>query len=176
MKKTKAKGQRGNAALLKLRNRQRDSMLKELTWLIYFMEEWYWQSVEMKDAAQYKDPEYLMARWKKIRNGILGGPGYGDGMLQERLNEKMDNVLKRLKADLPHLKETEYYAFSYFAAGFDNLMVAHLLNLKSSKIASTLRSRIKAEFLLLQSEYKFEYLELVPLQQLPNWQRNAIFA
>ena len=72
MKKTKAKGQRGNAALLKLRNRQRDSMLKELTWLIYFMEEWYWQSVEMKNAAQYKDPEYLMARWKKIRNGILG--------------------------------------------------------------------------------------------------------
>ena len=143
------------------------------------MEEWYWQNHAMKENEQYKDPEFLMKRWTKIRHQILGGPGYGHGYLQELINERMDNLLVRLKNDIPYIPEKEYYAYTYFIAGFDNRMVAYLVGLPSDKMASSVKSRLKDEFLRLNSPFKFEYLEILPYlpaRQLPNWQRNAIFA
>ena len=58
-------------------------------------------------------------------------------------------------------------------------MVSHLVGLDSDKMASAVKSRLKDEFLRMHSTYKFEYLEVLPYlpaQQLPIWQRNAIFA
>ena len=118
-------------------------------------------------------------RWKKIRLQVLGGPGYGHGYLQDSINMRMDDILTRLRNDLPFISDREYYAYSYFLAGFDNRMVAHLTGLPSDKIASSVRSRLKDEFLKMHSAYKFEYLEVLPYlpaSQLPKWQRNAIFA
>ena len=174
-----AKRPRGLAPLLNLRRKQRLLIQKEICLLAYFMEEWYWQNKDMKDKEQYKDPEFLLKRWKKIRLQILGGPGEGHGYLQDIINSRMDNLLVRLKNDLPFIPETDYYAYTYFLAGFDNRMVAHLTGLPSEKVASAVKTRLKNHFLLMHSAYKFEYLEVLPHlppQQLPNWQRNAIFA
>lgn len=174
-----AKRPRGSAPLLHLRNKQRILIREEIFLLACFMEEWFWQNQEMKENEQYKDPGFLLKRWKKIRHQILGGPGHGHGYLQDLINKRMDNLLDRLRSDIPYIPETEYYAYTYFIAGFDNRMVAYLTGLPSDKMASSIKSRLKDEFLRLHSPYKFEYLEILPYlpaRQLPIWQRNAIFA
>ena len=158
------------------RRKQRTRMQEELAPLTPFLAEWYWQNAEMKDAKPYQDPEFRLMRWKKGKNHLLGGPEFGYGELQKKMDREMDGVLKRLRADMPFLPNREFYAFTYFAAGFDNDLVAHLAGLSSAKEASMLKSRLKDAFLRLNSPSKFEYLELLPPRQLPNWQRNAIFA
>ena len=179
MKKTVTKCPCRSASLLKQRRKQRILIREQLFLLAIFMEEWYWQNKEMKNNERYKDPEFLLQRWKKIRLQILGGPGYGHGYLQEIINLRMDDLLIRLREDIPYIPDKDYYAYSYFVAGFYNLTVSHLLDLDSDKSASAVKSRLKEEFLRMHSAYKFEYLEVLPYlpaQQLPIWQRNAIFA
>ncbi len=179
MKKTVSKCPCRSASLLKQRRKQRILIREQLFLLAIFMEEWYWQNKEMKNNERYKDPEFLLQRWKKIRLQILGGPGYGHGYLQEIINLRMDDLLIRLREDIPYIPDKDYYAYSYFVAGFDNRTVSHLLDLDSDKSASAVKSRLKEEFLRMHSAYKFEYLEVLPYlpaQQLPIWQRNAIFA
>jgi hypothetical protein len=174
-----AKRPRSSASLLRLRREQRILIREEIFLLACFMEEWYWQNRDMKENKLFQNPEYLLQRWEKIRHLILGGPGFGDGFLQNVINGKMDNILVRLKKDIPYIPDEDYFAYSYFLAGFDNRMVAHLIKLDSDKIASNYRSRLKDEFLLMHSSYKFEYLEVLPHlphRELPLWQRNAIFA
>ena len=179
MKQTITKCPCRSASLLKLRRKQRILIREQIFLLANFIEEWYWQNQEMKDNVRYQDPEFLLRRWKKIRLQILGGPGYGHGYLQEIINMRMDDILIRLREDIPYIPDKDYYAYSYFIAGFDNRMVSHLVGLDSDKMASSVKSRLKEEFLLLHSSYKFEYLEVLPYlpaEQLPIWQRNAIFA
>jgi len=166
----------GSASVIKERRNQRTQMQQELACLTPFLSEWYWQNVEMKDAIPYQDPDYLKLRWQKGKNRLLGGPGYGYGELQKKMDREMNGILKRLKADLPFLPERNFYAFTYYAAGFDNTLVAHLAGLSSATEAAMLKFRLKDTFLKLNSPNKFEYLELLPPRQLPNWQRNAIFA
>ena len=162
--------------MLKARREQRTRMQQELACLSPFLTEWFWQHEEMKDAKPYQDPDFLIYRWKKGRFNLLGGPGFGYGELQKKMDREMDGILKRLKADMPYLSERDFFAYSYFAAGFDNALVAHLAGLPSANDAAVLKSRLKDAFLKLNSPSKFEYLELLPPRQLPNWQRNAIFA
>ena len=165
-----------SASVLKARREQRTRMQQELACLSPFLTEWFWQHEEMKDAKPYQDPDFLIYRWKKGRFNLLGGPGFGYGELQKKMDREMDGILKRLKADMPYLSERDFFAYSYFAAGFDNALVAHLAGLPSANDAAVLKSRLKDAFLKLNSPSKFEYLELLPPRQLPNWQRNAIFA
>ncbi len=176
MKKNLVTTPKRSASVLKARREQRTRMQQELACLSPFLTEWFWQNEEMKDAKPYQDPDFLIHRWKKGRYHLLGGPGYGYGELQKKMDRVMDGILKRLKADMPFLPERDFFAFSYFAAGFDNALVAHLAGLSSAKDAAMLKSRLKDAFLKLNSPSKFEYLELLPPRQLPNWQRNAIFA
>ncbi len=179
MKKVKARSSHVSAHFLKLRSKERVLIREEIFLLACFMEEWYWQNREMKDREEYKDPEFILKRWKKVRHRILGGPGHGNGYLQEKINMSMDNILVRLKKDMPYILDTDYYAYSYFLAGFDNRMVAYLLELESEKMASTVKGKLKDDLLTLHSPHKFEYLEVLPhlpARQLPIWQRNAIFA
>jgi hypothetical protein len=138
--------------------------------------EWFWQKDDMKEAKPYQDPEFLHQRWVKQRFLLLGGPGYGPGALQKKMDKEMNNVLQRLRADIPYLPEKDFFAYTYFVAGFDNSLVAHLIGLPSPKAASAVKSRLKDEFLRLNSPHKFEYLDLLPAKQLPNSPRNAIFA
>lgn len=179
MKKIKAKSEHENGLLLQQRCKERILIREEIFLLACFLEEWYWQNKEMKDRKEYQDPEYILKRWGKIRHKILGGPGYGNGYLQEKINMSMENILVRLKKDIPYLPDSDYFAYSYFVAGFDNRMVAYLLGLESEKIASAVKGKLKDEFLIMHSPHKFEYLEVLPHLpdwQLPIWQRNAIFA
>ena len=176
MKRIQVKHPRGLAFLFKSRRIQRTRIQEELVWLSIFLEEWFWQNHDMKEANQYQEPEYILKRWEKLLQQVLGGPGYGDGILQDILNQRMGNLLVRLKADIPFIPETDYFAYSYFVAGFENHMVAHLLGFPSAKIVSAIKSRLKDQFLQIHSPYKFEYLELLRPQKLPNCQRNAIFA
>ena len=179
MKKCAAKHPGRNSSLLKLRRKQRILIREQIFMVAVFLEEWYWQNQEMKDNEQYKDPEYLLSRWKRMRYQVLGGPEYGHGLLQEIINMRMNDILTRLREDIPYIPEKDYYAYTYFVAGFNNRTVAHLVGLNSEKTASAIKSRLKDEFLRLHSTYKFEYLEVLPrlsAPQLPIWQRNTIFA
>lgn len=176
MKKNLETTPKRSASLIKERRAQRTRMQEELACLAPFLTEWFWQNEDMKDAKPYQDPDFLMLRWKKGRNKLLGAPGYGYGELQKKMDREMNGILESLKKDMPFLPDREFYAFSYYAAGFDNALVAHLAGLSSATEAAMLKNRLKDAFLKLNSERKFEYLELLPLRKLPNWQRNAIFA
>lgn len=161
---------------LKKRLDQRAQIEQELACLAPFLSEWFWQNDEMKEAKPYQDREFLRHRWEKGRYRLLGGPEFGYGELQKKMDQEMDGILQRLRADMPYLTDREFYAYTYFVAGFDNALVAHLAGISSAKAASALKSWLKGEFLKLNSPYKFEYLALLPPKQLPNWPRNAIFA
>lgn len=176
MKKNLEFTPKSSAPLIKKRREQRTQMQMELACLAPFLSEWFWQNEEMKNAKPYQDRDFLIYRWKKGRYKMLGGPGYGYGELQKKMDKEMDGILTRLKEDMPFLPEKHFYAFTYFAAGFDNKLVAHLADLPTTKDATMLKSRLKDAFLKLSSPNKFEYLELLPQRQLPIWQRNAIFA
>lgn len=148
-------------------------MQKELSYLAPFLSEWYWQNEDMKNARPYQNSEFIKQRWKKGRNRLLGSPEFGYGELQKRMDKEMDGILQSLKKDMPFLHERDFYAYTYFAAGFDNTLVAHLAGLSSAREASMLKSRFKDAFLRLNSPRKFEYLELLPFRQLQKWQRNS---
>lgn len=126
--------------------------------------EWYWQNKEMADAKLYQDRSYLNQRWEREWRSQVGGPSFGYGALQKQMNATMDNILERLKADMPDISPDEFYAYSYFAAGFSTFLVAHLLGLKSAHDASAMKTRLKNELIILRSPYKHEYLELLPVQ------------
>lgn len=176
MKEMKMGSARERASLLGLRHEQTVRLQEELVCLSEFLNEWYWQSLDMKDAQMYQDPAYREQRWERLQHILLGGPGYGDGLLQEKMNRVMNQILRRLSADIPTLSEREYFAFTYFAAGFSNRLVTHLAGLSSTNATAVLKCRMKDEFIKLSSPYKFEYLELLKPHKLSNWQRNAIFA
>ena len=176
MKKERMENPRQLASLLRERSEQTIRLQEELLCFAELLNEWYWQTKDMKDAQMYQDPEYRQQRWERLQRILLGGPGYGDGMLQEKMNAAMDHLLLRLRADMPWLPEREYYAFTYFTAGFSNRLVAHLAGLSSANAAAVVKCRMKGEFFKLTSPYKFEYLELLKPHKLSNWQRNAIFA
>lgn len=167
---------RQNAALLRQRSEQTIRLQEELICASELLHEWFWQTKDMKDAQMYQDPDYRRQRWERLRHILLGGPGYGDGLLQEKLNKEMDHILFRLKTDMPWLPEREYFAFTYFAAGFSNRLVAHLAGISNANAAAVTKCRMKDEFIKLSSPFKFEYLELLKPHKLSNWQRNAIFA
>ena len=169
MRKIQACRPKDNLTLLRMRKLQRIRLHEELSALARLLGEWYWQNEEMKEALPYQNPEYRRQRMEREVSRILGNPEHGYGTLQQRLNQDMDNILERLQADLPHLSQQEIFAFSYFVAGFDNALVAHLSALPSATAASALKNKLKDEFLKLRSPNKFEYLELLPAQKLPNW-------
>ena len=95
MKRIQVKHPRGLAFLFKSRRIQRTRIQEELVWLSIFLEEWFWQNHDMKEASQYQEPEYILKRWEKLLQQVLGGPGYGDGILQDILNQRMGNLLVR---------------------------------------------------------------------------------
>ena len=156
--------------MLKARHDQRTRMQEELSYLAPFLAEWFWQNEEMKNAKPYQNLDFKKQRWKRGRDRLLGSPEFGYGELQKRMDREMDGILQSLKKDMPTLQDREFYALTYFAAGFDNALVAHLSGLSSTKEATMLKSRFKDAFLKMNSPRKFEYLELLPYRQLHNWQ------
>ena len=176
MKEMKMRRAHTSATLLRMRREQKNRLQEEMICLSEFLHEWFWQNREMKDAQLYQDPAYREQRWERLRHILLGGPGYGDGMLQKKMDKEMEHILTRLRADMPWLSEREYFAYTYFAAGFSNRLVAHLAGISTANATAVMKSRMKDELMRLSSPYKFEYLELLNLHKLSNWQRNAIFA
>ena len=161
MKRQPVTSPRGYATLLKNRREQKTRLCENFTFLLPFLTEWFWQRDAMKDAIPYQDAKYRDDRLKRVKYSVLGGPGYGYGELQTMMDLRMNNLLQRLKADIPYMPETDFYAYTYFAAGFNNQMVAYLIGLKSASAAGSIRSRLKDEFIKLNSPNKFEYLELL---------------
>ena len=173
MKKKLENNPKRSSSVLKARQEQRTKMQEDLSYLTPFLEEWFWQNEEMKNARPYQNSEFRKQRWKKGRNDLLGSPDSGYGELQKRMDKEMDGILLSLKKDMPSLAERDFFAYTYFAAGFDNTLVAHLVGLSSAQDAAALKNHFKDTFLKMNSERKFEYLELLPYRQQPNVQRNS---
>ena len=140
---------------------QKNRMKKELSVASAFLTEWFWQNVDMKNAIPFQDPDYLRQRWKREFYKQLGAPSYGYGELQKRMDKEMDGVLKRLRAEDIKLTDNDFYAFSYTAAGLDNVLIAHLLEIPKPQDVALLKHHLKNTFLRLKSPYKFEYLALL---------------
>lgn len=79
---------------------------------------------------------------------------------EEQINGDLDNVIRRLKADLGGVDQKESRFICYCIVGFDPEMIATILGLSLSNVY-TKKSRLKERIRNLDSQYKDEYLDLL---------------
>lgn len=173
MKKNLENNPKRSSSVLKARQERKNRMLENLSFLTPFLEEWFWQNEDMKNARPYQNSDFRKQRWKRGMNRLLGSPESGYGELQKKMDMEMDGILLSLKKDIPSLTERDFFAYTYFAAGFDNTLVAHLTGLPSAHEAAQLKKHFKDTFLKMNSERKFEYLDLLPYRQQSNAQKQS---
>lgn len=140
-----------------IRFAQKKRMNQETVTLAIFAARWF----EAEDL-QYMDSFRRQKCLEKLRE-LLGGPEK-PGLLQEKMNQVMDGVLDRLKADFPKLRHQELLIFTYAAAGLTNDLSARLAGLSSARAVSVLKCRLRERIRLSGSPYTEEYLVLLPLK------------
>ena len=134
---------------------QKRKMNKELVNLAVFAACWF-QAEDLHYTDSFRRKRCL----DKLRE-LLGGPD-GPGLLQIKMNQKMDGILDRLQADFPDLRLEEQIAFTHAAAGLTNDLSARLIGLRTPYAASVLKSRLRERILCSGSPHTDEYLVLLP--------------
>ena len=62
------------------------------------------------------------------------------------LNRERDDIIKRLRLEMPKLKEVDYVLFCYYLVGFDAMIISRFIGMSESNIyAHKRRLRIKIE-------------------------------
>lgn len=82
------------------------------------------------------------------------------GKLEHIINSHFDNVMSKIRADLPNLSENSYRITCYLIIGFSPKTIAILMNMSVGSIY-TAKNRIKIRFENLSSFNKAQYLELI---------------
>ncbi|MBO4634461.1 MAG: hypothetical protein J5669_03725 [Bacteroidales bacterium] len=133
----------------------RKDLHAQFTMLEVFLTGWY----ACRDK-HYSRPEELDAQYLELVGALMGGP-QGPGLLQLMIEQSMDHLLSRLRADLPYLKPREVLIFSYSVAGFSNALAGNLLGI-STVHAAVLKTRLKHAIQACHSPRKALFLSMLP--------------
>ena len=76
------------------------------------------------------------------------------------LNEDLDNIMSRLRSEVPSLKEKDYVIFSFLVIGFDVTTISHLLNVTANTIYIR-KSRIKSQIQELSPAHMDQFLNVM---------------
>ena len=121
--------------------RQRFELLNSLC------SEYYRSSYGDKKERVFKTVESEVGQFKLSKENFL--------LLEEMLNDKMDNIMKKFHQAMPNRRPTDYAFIAYIVAGFDPKTIAVLLDIGVNTVY-TKKNRIKKEISGLTSEYREE--------------------
>ena len=76
------------------------------------------------------------------------------------LNENMDNIVSKLRMEVPTLKEMDYSIFCFMLIGFDPTTISHLLN-TTMNVIYIRKSRMKKRIEALNPEHMMQFLEVL---------------
>ena len=109
--------------------------------------EYYRSSYGDKKERVFKTVESEVGQFKLSKENFL--------LLEEMLNDKMDNIMKKFHQAMPNRRPTDYAFIAYIVAGFDPKTIAVLLDIGVNTVY-TKKNRIKKEISGLTSEYREE--------------------
>jgi hypothetical protein len=78
----------------------------------------------------------------------------------ETVNESLDNIIDKLRADLPNHKEQDFLFLTYVMAGFDSTVISSLTGYSVGSVY-TKKYNLKKELSELQSPYRDYYLSFI---------------
>ena len=76
------------------------------------------------------------------------------------VNNSLDNIIDKLRRDLPGHKEMDFRFLMYVIAGFDATTISNLTGYSVGTVY-TKKNRLKGEISNLSSEYRDFYLEFI---------------
>ena len=80
--------------------------------------------------------------------------------LESMLNENMDNIVAKFKAEIPRLKETDYSIFCFILIGFDVTTISHILN-TTMNVIYIRKSRMRQKIEQIAPEHRDKFLEIL---------------
>ena len=78
------------------------------------------------------------------------------GKFESEINSSVDNIMVKLREDMPNHNETDYRFIEYIIAGFDAKTIASIMGYSADSIY-TKKNRIKREISKIQSPHKSLY-------------------
>jgi hypothetical protein len=72
----------------------------------------------------------------------------------------MDNIVSKLRMEVPTLKEMDYSIFCFMLIGFDPTTISHLLN-TTMNVIYIRKSRMKKRIEALNPEHMMQFLEVL---------------
>lgn len=76
------------------------------------------------------------------------------------VNGSLDNIIDKLRCELPHHKESDFRFLMYVIAGFDATTISNLTGYSVGTVY-TKKNRLKSEISALNSDYREFYLEFI---------------
>ena len=95
----------------------------------------------------------------EIINEFLNDNVY-KSQLESVIDESLDGIMSKLRAEMPKLKEVDYSIFSFMIIGFDTTTISHLLNI-SMNVVYIRKSRMKQRIEAANPENKERYLQVL---------------
>lgn len=121
-----------------------------------------------REYGVFEDAAALGKKYQDILVELLGNADIA-GMLQKDLDQKMNGVFTRLKADFPYFSTREQLVFCYTTVGFPNWLIWKLAGLSSENAVCIMKTRMRQEINSHYSPWRDEYLFLLSYKRLPNW-------
>lgn len=80
--------------------------------------------------------------------------------LEQILNDGLDNIMAKLRSEMPKLKEMDYSVFCLIAIGFDVTTISYLLNVTMNTVYIR-KSRMKQNIEAENPPHKIQFMELL---------------
>ena len=80
--------------------------------------------------------------------------------LENILNDGLDNIMTKLRSEMPKLKEMDYSVFCLIAIGFDVTTISYLLNVTMNTVYIR-KSRMKQSIDAENPPHKTQFMELL---------------
>lgn len=104
-----------------------------------------------------RNKEYVYSRVRDLASVIYDS---NQKKLELMINENMDNLMTKLRKDLPTATASDYRFMALWLLGFDAKIIARVMGYAVSSVY-TKRSRLKERISAISSENKEIYLMLI---------------
>lgn len=91
---------------------------------------------------------------------VIGNDKESQNKFMSMVNGSLDNIIDKLRRDLPSHKELDFRFLVYVIAGFDATTISNLTGYSVGTVY-TKKNRLKSEISSLESEYRDFYLEFI---------------
>lgn len=111
-------------------------------------------------ADKERTKDLIVKRVKELSDNIIDDDRYKKN-IEGVLNKNLDNIMKKICADIPDISPRDRKVLGLFIAGFDSTFISILFNNVSIDLAYKIKSMRKKELVSLDNENKFLYEALL---------------